>query len=120
DPFTGNPDGTGRTEFAGAIIPPGRIAEVAKRIQALYPMPNVAGTNNGLMNNYEEPRNPVANRDNYDLKLNWNRTSAHQVFWKFSTMQAQVENLFFLGSNGGGIGDTHNYLTTLGHTWTLS
>jgi Carboxypeptidase regulatory-like domain/TonB dependent receptor len=121
DPFTGNPDGTGRTEFAGAIIPANRIAEVAKRIQALYPAPNVPGTNNGLQNNYEEPRNPVADRDNYDLKLNWNRTAAHQVFWKFSTMQAQVENLFFLGSSSeGGIGDTNNYLTTFGHTWTLS
>ena len=120
DPLTGNPDGTGRTEFAGAIIPPSRIAEVARRIQAEYPLPNVAGTNNGLQNNYEEPRDPVADRDNYDLKLNWNRTSAHQIFWKFSTMQAQVENLFFLGSDGGGIGDTNNYLTTIGHTWTLS
>ena len=121
DPFTGNPDGTGRTEFAGAIIPANRIAEVARRIQAVYPMPNDPGTNNGLQENYVEARNPRADRDNYDLKLNWNRTTAHQIFWKFSTMQAQVENLFFLGSSGeGGAGDTHNYLTTVGHTWTLS
>jgi hypothetical protein len=120
DPATGNPDGTGRTEFAGAVIPSNRISDISRRIQAIYPAPNHPGTNNGLQNNYEEARNPRADRDNYDLKLNWNRTSAHQVFWKFSTMQAQVENLFFLGSNGGGIGDTNNYLTTIGHTWTLS
>jgi outer membrane receptor protein involved in Fe transport len=121
DPATGNPDGTGRTEFAGAIIPPNRISDLAKRIQALYPMPNAPGTNNGLQNNYEEARNPVADRGNFDVKLNWNRTAAHQLFGKFSTMQAEVENLFFLGSNGeGGIGDTNNYLTTIGHTWTLS
>ena len=37
DPATGNPDGTGRTEFAGAIVPVGRISNISRQIQALYP-----------------------------------------------------------------------------------
>jgi hypothetical protein len=120
DPATGNPNGTGRQEFPGAVIPSNRIADVARAIQALFPAPNHPGTNNGLQNNYEVARAPKADRENYDLKINWNRTSAHQVFGKFSTMQAQVEDLFFLGVNEGGIGDTNNYLATIGHTWTIS
>ena len=30
-------------------------------------------------------------RDNYDLKVNWNRTPAHQIWGKFSLMNALVE-----------------------------
>ena len=120
DPATGNPDGTGRQEFPGAVIPANRISEIASRIQALYPMPNHPGTNNGLQNNLELFRPVTADRDNYDLKINWNRNSTHQLFTKFSTMQAEVVNLFNLGVEGGGIGDTGNYLGTIGHTWTLS
>ena len=120
DPATGNPDGTGRQEFAGAIIPADRISSIAKQIQALYPMPNRAGTNNGLQNNLDLERQPRADRDNYDVKVNWNRTTSHQIFGKFSTMQAMVEDLFLLGIEGGGAGDTNNYLATVGHTWTIS
>ena len=32
DPFTGNPDGTGRTPFPGNVIPQNRISEVAKKL----------------------------------------------------------------------------------------
>ena len=51
DPTTGNPDGTGRTVFPDAVIPADRISDIAQEIQALYPAPNNAGTNNGLQNN---------------------------------------------------------------------
>jgi hypothetical protein len=120
DPATGNPDGTGRTEFPGAIIPADRISSVSQAIQALYPAPNNPGTNNGLQNNLFLARAPKADRDNYDVKVNWNRSSAHQIFVKFSTMQAQVSDLFKLGIQGGGIGDTAVYVGTIGQTWTLT
>ena len=119
DPASGNPDGTGREVFPNAVIPAGRISSIARQIQALYPAPNIAGTNNGLLNNYEVSQPVIADRANYDLKVNWNRTTAHQMFAKFSTMQAEVQDLYFLGVEGGGIGDTGNYLATIGHTWTL-
>ena len=34
------------------------------------------------------PRNPQADRDNYDVKVNWNRTTAHQIWGKYSMMEA--------------------------------
>jgi len=120
DPATGNPDGSGRTEFPGAVIPANRLSSLAKDIQALYPAPNNPGTNNGLQNNLFLLRNPKAIRDNYDVKVNWNRTAAHQIFAKFSTMQATVDDLFYLGVPEVGGGDTHVYVGTVGNTWTLS
>lgn len=119
DPATGNADGTGRQEFVGGVIPASRISSIARAIQALTPARNNPGTNNGLQNNLFLPRAPTANRDNYDVKVNWNRSASHQIFTKFSTMQADVENLFKLGIEGGGIGDTKAYVATVGHTWTL-
>jgi hypothetical protein len=120
DPATGNPDGTGRSQFANNTIPGGRISDIARRIQEMYPAPNNAGTNNGLQNNLFLARFPTADRDNYDLKLNWNRSASHQIWGKFSTMQAQVSNVYQLGFDGGGLGDTKAYVYTVGHTWTLS
>ena len=120
DPQTGNPDGTGRTEFPGGVIPSDRISSISQQIQALYPEPNNPGTNNGLQNNLFLPRTPTADRDNYDIKVNWNRNATHQVFAKFSTMLAKVSNLYFLGVDEGGLGDTNAYVATVGHTWSLS
>ena len=121
DPATGNQaTGAGREAFPGAVIPANRISEVAKTIQALYPAPNNPGTNNGLQNNLFVERFPEATRDNYDLKVNWNRTSAHQIWAKYSTMDASVQDLFYLPFEEAGGGDTQVYLGTVGNTWTLS
>jgi hypothetical protein len=120
DPATGDASGRNRSFFPNAIIPADRISDVSKRIQALYPAPNNAGTNNGLQNNLFIPRKPTADRDNYDVKINWNRTSAHQIWGKFSMMQASVFDLFYLGIDGAGGGDTRTTVYTMGQTWTLS
>ena len=76
DPATGNADGTGtdRVPRCGSFRP---IASAAsrKQIQALYPAPNNPGTNNGLQNNSISPANPKADRDNYDFKVDWNRSN---------------------------------------------
>ena len=79
DPATGTSDGRNRSFFENAIIPANRISQTSRNIQALYPEPNNPGTNNGLQNNLYLPRNPKADRDNYDVKMNWNRTTAHQI-----------------------------------------
>ncbi len=121
DPTTGNATtGAGREAFPGAVIPADRISDVARTIQALYPAPNNPGTNNGLQNNLFVDRFPEATRDNYDVKINWNRTSAHQIWAKYSTMDATVNDLFYLPFEEAGGGNTMVYLGTIGNTWTLS
>ncbi len=120
DPATGTADGRNREVFAGAVIPASRVSEIAKKIQSVYPAPNNPGTNNGLQNNLFIPRQPKADRDNYDAKVNWNRTPRHQIWGKFSMMQASVFDLFYLGLDGAGGGDTRTTIYTGGQTWTLS
>jgi hypothetical protein len=119
DPNTGNADGTGRTPFAGNVIPSNRISPIAQRIQNLYPLPNT-GAPGALTNNYVRNNDTKVDRNNFDAKINWNRTSSHQIWGKFSMMDATVSNLFYLGVDGGGNGDTKVYQATGGHTWTLS
>ena len=94
DPATGNANGSGRSSFSNAIIPSTRISDISRDIQALVPLPNAEGTNNGLQNNLLVPRFPKAIRDNYDGKINWNRNGSHQVWGKFSLMHADVLDLF--------------------------
>ena len=120
DPTTGDAAGNGRSFFENAVIPANRISDIARRIQALYPEPNNAGTNNGLQNNYFAARFPKAIRDNYDGKINWNRSPTHQFWGKFSVMQADVQDLFYLPFNEAGGGETTVSLWTVGQTWTLS
>ena len=120
DPRTGTPDGRNRSTFDNAIIPADRISPIALKIQSRYPMPNAPGTNNGLQNNLRLPRQPKADRDNYDAKINWNRTPSHQIWAKFSMMHAEVFDLFYLGLDGAGGGKTNTRIFTAGQTWTLS
>jgi hypothetical protein len=120
DPATGTSDGRNRDVFPGAVIPASRISPIALAIQSVYPEPNNPGTNNGLQNNLFIPRHPKADRDNYDGKVNWNRTAQHQIWGKFSMMEASVFDLFYLGLDGAGGGNTNTKIYTAGQTWTLS
>ena len=125
DPTTGNIDGTGRTPFANATIPDNRINPITKKLLALIPLPNLPGT----VNNYYNSAPMSLDRNNYDVKVNWNRTSSHQVWTKFSHMKADARAEFALGAAGGpglcvgtcgsGLGITKSYVGTVGHTWTL-
>lgn len=121
DPATGNAStGADRALFPGAVLPANRISPISQTIQALYPAPNAPGTNNGLQNNYERTEFPEATRDNYDVKVNWNRTSAHQIWGKYSRMDASVQDLFYLPFEEAGGGDTVVNLWSVGQTYTLT
>jgi len=43
DPSTGNPDGTGRTQFINDLIPASRISPIAARILGYVPAPLLPG-----------------------------------------------------------------------------
>jgi hypothetical protein len=126
DPATGNPDGSGRTPFPGNVIPANRINPIAAQIlRDLIPLPNTTGVGaGGLSNNYQRQEHRKTDRDNFDVKMNWNRTASHQVWWKFSYMDAVVDDLTnYIGPPSDAEGDggfTKVYQFTTGHTWTLS
>jgi hypothetical protein len=64
-------------------------------------------------------RQVQVDRDNIDLKVTWQRNTAHQIWGKFSMLDAEVIDNFILGFDEGSIGDTRVYVPTFGHTWTL-
>ena len=125
NPFTGGSNGVGREQFANNQIPSGMINPIAQKIMQLFPMPNIAGIGaGGLTNNYQRDETRTVDRDNYDLKLNWNRTAAQQIWGKYSFMNAVVDDLTnYLGPDPNASGDggfTKVWQFTSGTTWTLS
>jgi len=124
NPLTGNANGTGRDAFANNQIPASMIDPIAKKILAMFPLPNIQGIGaGGYTNNYQRQENRQVDRENYDGKVNWNRTSAHQIWAKFSHMHAVVDDLSnYLGvpTVKGSGGNTRVYQLTAGQTWTLT
>ena len=123
DPFSGDQaTGTGRVQFDNNIIPVSRMNAISRRLQDLYPLPNVEGTGaGGFTNNYRTTRHANTDRHNYDAKVNWNRTSSHQLWGKYSHMNAVVDDLFTfpLGSSDDDGCDTKVHLITGGQTWSF-
>jgi hypothetical protein len=125
DPFTGNPDGTGRTPFPGNVIPQSRISEVAKKLIAHWPLPNLPGE----MNNYFIQPRFLFNRWTVDSKVNWNATTRLQIFGRYSQLdfdqnsetvfgpQLQGDDATGGGNPGVGWGGTYNF--SGGATYTL-
>jgi len=116
--------GTGRTPFANqAAIP---IDPIAAKIIALIPPPNVPGAT--TTSNYFHSATQRLNRNNFDGKVDWNRTASHTIFAKYSAMKSVFHGEPSLGQAigncacDGGLGDFHSLvqLVTVGHTWTLS
>jgi hypothetical protein len=124
DPMTGSADGSGRALFPDGRIPLHRQSAITRRMQELVPLPNLAGTSA----NFFSAGTQALNRDNYDVKINWNRTDRQTIWGKYSAMDAQVACESALGEGGGrglcnggaGIGDTFVQVGTLGYTWVLS
>ncbi len=125
NPFSGNADGSGRSQFANNQIPSGMIDPIALKIMQLFPLPNRAGIGaGGLTSNYQRSETRTIDRKNYDYKTNWNRTSSHQIWGKFSFMNAVVDDLTnYLGPPTDATGDggfTKVWQATGGQTWTFT
>ncbi len=123
NPFTGNPDGSGRSLFGGGIIPASLISPQALALQSYYPAPNLGGT----ANNYAATEGPILNRYQTDVKVNWNRTEKHVIFFKYDLMDATSGGNGIFGVAGGptpsgdpGLGSTTVQVAAIGHTYTFS
>jgi hypothetical protein len=125
DPSTGNTDGTGRAQFTGNQIPANRINSITRQLLSFYPLPNTAGTGaGGLTNNFQRNELRTFDRHNFDTKISVSRSAAHQIWGKFSYLDATVDDrTYFMipdpdGSGDGGL--TKVYQATLGQTFTLN
>ncbi len=126
NPATGNANGTGRIPFANGIIPSSMIASQAAKLQSYLPLPNLPGT----ANNFSAIGSPFIDRYQTDVKVNWNRTDKHSIYFKFDNMVASSGGEGALGVAGGpaagpsgsspGIGHTTVNVGSIGHTYTFS
>jgi hypothetical protein len=128
DPLTGNPDGTGRAVFSSNgqinVIPASRLNGPMMKLLALVPEPNQPGD----QNNYFNAATQRFNRNNVDAKVNWNRTDNHQLWFKYSAMDALVSAEAGLGKAGGpplsagglGTGNTLTQIAAIGQTYAVS
>ncbi len=128
DPYSGNSDGTGRAVFSSKgrlnVIPTSRLNGPLMKLMALVPHPNLPGD----VSNYFNSGTQRFNRNNLDAKVNWNRNEKHQLWFKYSVMDALVHGDFGLGKAGGdclcdgGLGDGHTLvqLAAIGQTYTVS
>src|SRR6185312_1232115 len=82
DPMTGNPDGTGRTPFAGNVIPSDRINPVSAKLMALLPAPNEASTSG--TNNYFALLPFTKDTTSLDGKVDYNLTDKDRISGRFS------------------------------------
>ncbi|BDC48051.1 hypothetical protein F183_A03670 [Bryobacterales bacterium F-183] len=97
DPTTGNADGSNRQLFAGGVIPTSRIDPAVVKMNALIPQPDIPGpTNNFLAGGVYE-----FNRQNADIKINYNPSSKSSVFGRYSISPALIFDPPSLGAAGG-------------------
>ncbi len=103
DPATGNPDGTGRTQFEcnGVlnVICPNRISPAATALLGLLPEPTIPGQIN---NNYTVARPALFDQNQFDSRVDYYATSKTVIFGKFSYFGATFFTNNVFGAVGGG------------------
>jgi hypothetical protein len=98
DPLTGNPDGTGRTPFAGNVIPSNRIASAAAKMTSLLP---TLTRPTSYVQNYDAYGTTQYNRNNWDFKVNYNPTSKAMIWGRYSISPMDIVAPLQLGAAGG-------------------
>jgi len=102
NPFTGNPDGTGRQPFLGNVIPAGFINPISAKLLALLPAPNIASTNG--TNNYFALLPYHKNTTSYDVKVDYNSSEKDRLSVRLSYARPEIYQAPIFGSAGGGPG----------------
>ena len=125
DPATGNTDGSGRQPFAGNKIPLDRQSSIFRTIQSYAPDPNIVRANS--LQNFFNAATQKLDRDQYDVKVNYNPVTQLAVWGKYSRMDAPVNGVPAFGTELGGpalgtrgTGDTTVNIVTFGGSYTAS
>ncbi len=120
DPATGtSSDGSGRTAFAGNLIPIDRISPQAAAVLAQFPHPTSAG----ILNNFVGSGSGPYNQNSFDTRIDYSAPRGFQIFGRFSLDYFSLSGKGTLGVLGGdgfgpgglnGTSDVHNYSLATG------
>jgi hypothetical protein len=126
DPTTGAANGSGRTPFAGNMVPLNQQSAIVRKIQDLIPLPNLPGPSSNFLANGSQR----LDKNHFDTKVNWNRSAKNMIWGKYSVMNALVGCDPAFGPGGGAplcpsgsnIGDGHllTQVATVGSTYLFS
>jgi outer membrane receptor protein involved in Fe transport len=105
-PYTGNPDGTGRSVFPGNQIPAALISPVATKLLDLLPAANL---NQNTNNNFLGTEHTVFNTNEFDTRVDWNIGDRDKMFSRYSLYQTYLTNPGIFGIAAGG--PTSGYLS---------
>jgi hypothetical protein len=97
DPTTGNASGSGRTPFAGNVIPNARISPQARALLMQFPTP----TSSGLLNNFAAGGNGVFNNDQFNVRIDDQTTSKLHTFGRYSFANYTLTGAAAFGTLGG-------------------
>ncbi|MBI3208821.1 MAG: TonB-dependent receptor [Candidatus Solibacter usitatus] len=117
-----------RVPFGNNMVPQGRVNPIFSNIYKGMPLPNQISPTDplNLSGNYFTSGVLSLNRNQYDLKLNYNPTKNLIIWGKYSRMDAPVQGKYPFGDLGGsplgtaGKGETTTQLATVGYTYTFS
>jgi hypothetical protein len=98
DPLTGNADGTGRTPFAGNIIPSARIASASATLTALLP---ALTRPTAYTSNYDAYGATTYNVGRWDWKVNYNPNEKAMIWGRYSISPMDIYAPLVLGPAGG-------------------
>jgi hypothetical protein len=118
DPLTGAANGTGKTPFAGNIIPRERFDPIVQKLIADLPLPNQAG----LTDNYFAKGPYTFTRHTTDAKVNYNPTNKLGFMARLGWLNYNFKNPAMFGKLGGlPINETASKAGTgLGNTFTVT
>ena len=114
-------------QFAGNVIPTGRANPAGLKYLQAYDLPNVAGTNNGTLNNFRAQRTDIRHFNTFDTRVDYNASSKDRLFARFTydnsdfNRTSRLRNLpagFASGENlvhgrGYALGETHVFTANL-------
>lgn len=119
DPLTGNPDGSGRTQFAGNRLPANRLSSITKKILELTPLPNI-GAPGQLGQNYFNNGSFLYDRHTIDTKLTAQVSSKLNLSARISYLDWHFDNPPFFGELEGPGMDSRGSYAGKGSGKTLS
>jgi len=119
DPASGNPDGTGRTQFPGNAIPASRIDPVSQKFLQLY---YAAAQTSGTSNNYTFLTQQRDSHDGFNVRADYNQSTKSQWAFRFSNgLETNPTAGFKTAGGTTGSKIITSYYQYMGsHTWTIS
>lgn len=100
DPTTGGPGGTGRTPFAGNLVPISKLSPVAQRILAALPAPNFGGPND-IANNFVASGSGLYNDDAFNVRIDHQTSERLHIFGRYSLADFRLSGAPIFGTLGG-------------------